>query len=173
PHEQGGATTSRNLAVLCRRHHRVKTHTDWSYELLSPGMYYWTGPDRVAYLVAPEGTFVLPGVINTPGQPIIKTRRVAIASMRANARAMPTRRHRQARPAAGQPPPGTSPGTSPGTGSGTDPGPDAGFDRDRRVHHERGGRPPVHDVELPVSEAEVPASPATTPRPGNTDPPPF
>ncbi|QOR72695.1 HNH endonuclease [Ruania alkalisoli] len=162
PHEQGGPTTSRNLAVLCRRHHRVKTHTDWSYELLSPGMYYWTGPDRVAYLVSPAGTFVLPGVISTPGQPVIKTRRVAIASMRANARAMPTRRH-QVRPAAGQPPPGTSPST----GFGTDPGPDAGLDRDRRLHHEHGGRPPVHDVEPPASPG------TTTPRPGNTDPPPF
>ncbi|QOR69545.1 HNH endonuclease [Ruania alkalisoli] len=99
PHEQGGPTSSRNLAVLCRRHHRVKTHTDWTYELLSPGTYYWTGPDRVAYLVSPAGTFVLPGVISTPGQPVIKTRRIAIASMRANARAMPTRRH-QVRPAA-------------------------------------------------------------------------
>ncbi|QOR71401.1 HNH endonuclease [Ruania alkalisoli] len=99
PHEQGGPTSSRNLAVLCRRHHRVKTHTDWTYELLSPGMYYWTGPDRVAYLVSPAGTFVLPGVTSTPGQPVIKTRRIAIASMRANARAMPTRRH-QVRPTA-------------------------------------------------------------------------
>ncbi|WP_235019907.1 hypothetical protein, partial [Ruania rhizosphaerae] len=122
-------------------------------ELLCPGMYYWTGPDRVAYLVAPAGTFVLPGVISTPGQPIIKTRRVAIASMRANARAMPTRRH-QVRPTAGQPPPRTSPGT----GSGTDPGLDA---------------------EPPVSNAGVPASPGTTSRPidtdssNSTDPPPF
>ncbi|HEY0889479.1 MAG TPA: HNH endonuclease signature motif containing protein [Nocardioides sp.] len=35
----GGPTCSCNLAPLCRRHHRIKTHTAWSYDLLNTGTY--------------------------------------------------------------------------------------------------------------------------------------
>ena len=45
PYEDGGTTTSDNLAALCRRHHRAKTHSEWSYETPEPGLYVWTSPE--------------------------------------------------------------------------------------------------------------------------------
>src|SRR5690348_2422553 len=40
----GPQTRSDNLAALCRHHHRAKTLTGWCYEMLTPGVFYWTGP---------------------------------------------------------------------------------------------------------------------------------
>ncbi len=40
----GGKTTTRNLALLCRRHHRTKTFSPWRYETPEPGVYDWTSP---------------------------------------------------------------------------------------------------------------------------------
>jgi hypothetical protein len=45
PHgEAGGATAACNLACLCRRHHRLKTFTDWHYQLHPDGSITWTDP---------------------------------------------------------------------------------------------------------------------------------
>ncbi len=44
PHTRGGPTCTCNLAPLCRRHHRAKTHSKWSYVILGPGQYLWTTP---------------------------------------------------------------------------------------------------------------------------------
>ncbi|GAA5141095.1 hypothetical protein GCM10023340_02250 [Nocardioides marinquilinus] len=44
PHEAGGPTSTSNLAPLCRRHHRAKTHSRWRYRMLEPGLYEWTSP---------------------------------------------------------------------------------------------------------------------------------
>ncbi len=44
PHNRAGPTCSCNLAPLCRRHHRAKTHSKWSYVVLDPGLYLWTTP---------------------------------------------------------------------------------------------------------------------------------
>jgi len=44
PWEDGGPTTSTNLACLCRRHHRMKTHGGWTYTMLTPGSYLWHSP---------------------------------------------------------------------------------------------------------------------------------
>jgi hypothetical protein len=41
---RGGPTCSCNLAPLCRRHHRLKTHSPWTYTVLDPGTYLWTSP---------------------------------------------------------------------------------------------------------------------------------
>ncbi|GAA4695216.1 HNH endonuclease signature motif containing protein [Nocardioides nanhaiensis] len=41
PFEQGGATCTCNLAPLCRRHHRFKTHGAVTYRRLGPGAYEW------------------------------------------------------------------------------------------------------------------------------------
>ncbi|GAA4693763.1 hypothetical protein [Nocardioides nanhaiensis] len=41
PYEQGGATCTCNLAPLCRRHHRFKTHGAVTYRRLAPGAYEW------------------------------------------------------------------------------------------------------------------------------------
>ena len=41
PHDQ---TSPTNLACLCRRHHRLKTFTTWTYQRLPDGTYQWTNP---------------------------------------------------------------------------------------------------------------------------------
>jgi hypothetical protein len=51
PHGLGGATSAHNLAMLCRRHHRAKTHGHWSYVMLEPGRYEWTSPTSATVLV--------------------------------------------------------------------------------------------------------------------------
>jgi len=40
----GGKTTTSNLALLCRRHHRTKTFSAWTYDTPQPGVYDWTSP---------------------------------------------------------------------------------------------------------------------------------
>ncbi len=50
-HAEGGPTTSHNLARLCRAHHRAKTHSAWTYETHTPGVYHWTSPTGLTYLV--------------------------------------------------------------------------------------------------------------------------
>jgi hypothetical protein len=56
PRAGGGDTCSCNLAPLCRRHHRLKTHAPWSYLVLEPGTYLWTTPHGYQFLRDPSGT---------------------------------------------------------------------------------------------------------------------
>lgn len=42
--ESGGPTDLRNLALLCRHHHRVAHRTGWSLEVLADGTTLWTTP---------------------------------------------------------------------------------------------------------------------------------
>jgi 5-methylcytosine-specific restriction endonuclease McrA len=56
PHDRGGATASDNIAPLCRRHHRLKTHTSWTYTMLEPGSYLWSSPHGYQFLRDTEGT---------------------------------------------------------------------------------------------------------------------
>ncbi len=56
PHARGGPTCPCNLALLCRRHHRLKTHSGWRYDALEPGSYLWTSPHGYQFLVDHEGT---------------------------------------------------------------------------------------------------------------------
>lgn len=56
PHASGGSTCSCNLAPLCRRHHRLKTHTAWSYTVLEPGVYLWRSPHGSVYQRDHRGT---------------------------------------------------------------------------------------------------------------------
>ncbi|MFB9311865.1 HNH endonuclease signature motif containing protein [Nocardioides plantarum] len=51
PFDLGGPTSAHNLAMLCRRHHRAKTHGRWSYQMLEPGLYQWTSPTGATYTV--------------------------------------------------------------------------------------------------------------------------
>ena len=44
PWETGGATSEGNLVAVCRRHHNLKTHTGWQYEMLPDGSVEWTSP---------------------------------------------------------------------------------------------------------------------------------
>ncbi|HET7072231.1 MAG TPA: hypothetical protein VFI40_15505 [Nocardioides sp.] len=56
PRGQDGPTCSCNIAPLCRRHHRLKTHSPWSYLVLDPGTYLWTSPHGYQFLRDPVGT---------------------------------------------------------------------------------------------------------------------
>ncbi|GAA5145500.1 hypothetical protein GCM10023340_14940 [Nocardioides marinquilinus] len=51
PYEAGGPTSTSNLAPLCRRHHRAKTHSRWRYRMLEPGLYEWTSPTGRTFTV--------------------------------------------------------------------------------------------------------------------------
>jgi hypothetical protein len=56
PHSRGGPTCSCNIAALCRRHHRLKTHGGWRYTVLEPGVYLWSSPHGYTYLRDQGGT---------------------------------------------------------------------------------------------------------------------
>lgn len=53
PYDQGGATCPANLHPLCRRHHRLKTHTDWQLRAHDDGGLTWTGPTGARYHLPP------------------------------------------------------------------------------------------------------------------------
>ncbi|WP_374457248.1 HNH endonuclease signature motif containing protein [Nocardioides sp.] len=53
---QPGPTTSSNLACLCRFHHRLKTHSAWTYRMVAPGVVEWTSPHGHRYLRDRTGT---------------------------------------------------------------------------------------------------------------------
>jgi hypothetical protein len=70
PWDQGGSTSSDNLAALCRRHHRLKTHGGWSYTMLTPGEYLWRSPHGHTWLRDRTGTTDLtPPSVPSPGDP--------------------------------------------------------------------------------------------------------
>ena len=57
PFSEGGSTASDNLAPLCRRHHRLKTHhSGWGYTVLEPGTYLWSSPHGYQFLRDHRGT---------------------------------------------------------------------------------------------------------------------
>ncbi len=56
PWESGGPTSTANLAALCRRHHRLKTHSAWSYQRTGPATYTWTSPHGHIFVRGPAGT---------------------------------------------------------------------------------------------------------------------
>lgn len=43
--ESGGSTSAANLGLLCRRHHRMKTHGGWKLESHKDGSCTWTSPN--------------------------------------------------------------------------------------------------------------------------------
>jgi hypothetical protein len=48
---RGGPTSSWNLAALCRRHHRAKTFSAWTYLMVEPGVYEWRSPSGARFRV--------------------------------------------------------------------------------------------------------------------------
>ena len=50
PYAEGGTTSSENIAPLCRGHHRLKTHTAWTYTMLEPGSFLWSSPHGYQFL---------------------------------------------------------------------------------------------------------------------------
>lgn len=55
-YSQGGPTETSNLAPLCRKHHRLKTHGGWTYTTPEPGVYVWSTTHGYAYLRDHTGT---------------------------------------------------------------------------------------------------------------------
>jgi hypothetical protein len=53
PFRRGGATCHCNLAMLCRRHHRLKQTRGWRIEHLWPGVILWIGPTGHWRITAP------------------------------------------------------------------------------------------------------------------------
>ncbi|RYC03312.1 HNH endonuclease signature motif containing protein [Nocardioides zhouii] len=53
---QPGPTTTSNLAALCRYHHRLKTHSAWTYRMVEPGIFEWTSPHGHRYRRDRTGT---------------------------------------------------------------------------------------------------------------------
>lgn len=56
PDDGGGASCDCNLAPLCRRHHRLKTHRGYRYTLIEPGTWLWSTPHGLQLLRDPRGT---------------------------------------------------------------------------------------------------------------------
>ncbi len=56
PHADGGASCDCNLAPLCRRHHRLRTHAGWRYTSLDETTYLWSDPHGQQFLVDTTGT---------------------------------------------------------------------------------------------------------------------
>ncbi|WP_104105645.1 HNH endonuclease signature motif containing protein [Nocardioides sp. 616] len=56
PHGAGGPTCDCNLAPLCRRHHRLKTHAGWRYTTLDTGTWLWSDPYGQQFLRDHAGT---------------------------------------------------------------------------------------------------------------------
>jgi hypothetical protein len=52
---QPGPTASDNLAALCTFHHRLKTHSAWTYHVIGPGRFEWTSPHGHRYRRDPDG----------------------------------------------------------------------------------------------------------------------
>jgi hypothetical protein len=69
PHRKGGATCTCQLAPLCRRHHRLKTHGGWTYTILEPGTYLWSSPHRYQYLRDHTGTLDVTHEPRSPAPP--------------------------------------------------------------------------------------------------------
>jgi hypothetical protein len=67
PKSQGGTTSTDNIAPLCRRHHRLKTHTTWRYAMLEPGTFLWSSPHGYQFLRDHHGTLDVSG--DTPALP--------------------------------------------------------------------------------------------------------
>ena len=52
--ETGGETNPANLGLLCRRHHRMKTHGGWSLESNPDGSCLWRSPQGKTFFVPPR-----------------------------------------------------------------------------------------------------------------------
>ena len=49
--DKGGQTNTENMGLLCRRHHRMKTHGDWKLESFPDGSCRWISPAGKEYFV--------------------------------------------------------------------------------------------------------------------------
>jgi 5-methylcytosine-specific restriction endonuclease McrA len=56
PWDEGGATATWNLALLCVKHHRLKTHGGWTYTMTAPATFRWCSPLGYRHQRDPSGT---------------------------------------------------------------------------------------------------------------------
>lgn len=56
PFDRGGGTSTDNVAPLCRKHHRLKTHGRWDFRVVEPGVYWWRSPYDYTFVRDPSGT---------------------------------------------------------------------------------------------------------------------
>jgi len=47
-----------NLGGLCRMHHIIKHHPDWTLEQIAPGIFRWTTPSGRTFIATPDAHFV-------------------------------------------------------------------------------------------------------------------
>lgn len=66
---RGGATTTDNLACLCRWHHRMKTEGHWQVRMHPDATQHWIGPDGQHLHSVPTGMPPAPEVPPDPGPP--------------------------------------------------------------------------------------------------------
>ncbi len=66
-----GNTCTCNLAPLCRRHHRLKTHAGWTYAVVEPGIFVWREPHGQRFMRNHQGTYDVtpPENFQKSGQP--------------------------------------------------------------------------------------------------------
>jgi hypothetical protein len=49
PYDSGGCTDADNCGLLCRRHHRLKTFTTWSWRRGADGAIEWIDPNGMRW----------------------------------------------------------------------------------------------------------------------------
>lgn len=64
-----GQTNPHNLAPLCRRHHRAKTHRGWRYVMSGDSRYIWTSPHGRRFVVSPDGSVARDRMLRRSGPP--------------------------------------------------------------------------------------------------------
>ncbi|GAA1531260.1 hypothetical protein GCM10009788_38110 [Nocardioides humi] len=69
PYGEGGPTCPCNEVALCRRHHRAKTHSAWSYDIVMPGSYIWISPNGFTFRVDHRGTHPIHHATDPAGDP--------------------------------------------------------------------------------------------------------
>lgn len=68
--QPGGGTRSSNTQLLCKRHHRAKTHARWRVAKPAPGIWVWRSPANAYYLVTNGTTTELNGALDLPPPPL-------------------------------------------------------------------------------------------------------
>jgi hypothetical protein len=53
-HRNGGPTNKANCHALCRRHHRLKHHSNWRVQTTTTGHLIWTSPDGIEQTTTTE-----------------------------------------------------------------------------------------------------------------------
>jgi hypothetical protein len=65
--DRGGQTASDNIAPLCTKHHRLKTHGRWRYQMTALGVFRWTSPHGHQFHRDHTGTTALASPQPVPG----------------------------------------------------------------------------------------------------------